>query len=225
MPSNGSSLPRHSPFPDRPSFLADILGQGRRATERKAHTYLLQGCHCCPPHTSLIVMCQFAHCISSSDTHSHRSRRWLCCSAQTFRELNFKLLTASALTIFTAVHVSMMHLAMPATLTTTQDHHRFSLLFFVMYVAHCAWAICYSLKEYSPFLDRQKRTQPGIRATERMIHARLLSAGHRCTAPTYRLIFGHHFAHLSSFLSVCAFMFIVSYCVGRSRVSNGHTSM
>ena len=65
----------------------------------------------------------------------HCSRRSLCCSARTFRELNLKLLTAGALTIFTAIHVSMMYLATPATLTTTQNPHSFLLPVFVTYVA------------------------------------------------------------------------------------------
>ena len=65
-PSNESSLP---PFPDRPSFLADILRQGIRA-----HSCLLQGCHCRPSHTCLLSQCVSSHTASrrppSSDMHS-----------------------------------------------------------------------------------------------------------------------------------------------------------
>ena len=94
-------------------------------------------------------------------------------SLRTFRELNFKLLTAGGLTMFTAVHVSMMYLATPATLTTTQNPHRFYYRSSRCMLQHCAWTIYCSLKEYSSFLDRQKHTQQGIGAMGRRMRARL----------------------------------------------------
>ena len=215
-PSNKSSLSRRSPFLDRPSYLQTFSVRASERWKEKPTVVYSKGataalhtrvsCRNVSARTLHLGACPHLTCIP------HHSRQSLCCSARTLREFNFKLLTAGALTISTAVHVSMMYLATPATLTTTHNPHRSSLLVFVIYVATLPLDHL-----YSPFLGRQKHTQPGIRATERKMHARLTQQG----------VVGLHArvtrSHLSSFLDVCAFVPAAGYCVGRSRVSNGES--
>ena len=108
----------------------------------------------------------------------HHYRRSLCCSAQTSRELNFKLLTASALTIFTTLHVSMMYLATPATLITTQNPR-----FFIRDVC-CNIALGPSVallrSTHRSLTARNIRNQASERRRE--------GCGHRCTPCTCHLI-------------------------------------
>ena len=134
--NNGSGLVRGSPFPNRSSFIVDIPGQGIRA---RAHNCLLKGAtaalHIRVSYRNGSVRTLHLGACPHLTRNPHRFRRSLCCLARTFLELNFKLLTAGAPTIFTTVHVSMMYLATPATLTTTQNPHCSLLLVFMMYVA------------------------------------------------------------------------------------------